>query len=264
MAATTADTVLPPIVFLTALVGGFIIIVAAMNPTIESNLQANRTPGSLGGIPDYLHTLFPNSTENYLNPAPYSVSASDRIVNFPAGVVGHRIDFTSDASSEKHHPVHMWAVGKELGDISGDRHELYFQQDGGWFGIQDYGCMLTIDAFATRNFTLNGETHCVYQGAVKLRHTYDVFITNGPHTNASGDFLTESVSIALDYLNYDFNVTVGYSNNGTGTNIWAIVAGLFTFNLPGVPFYITALIMGPIYVTIAVTAYILVRSALPM
>lgn len=254
MAATTFDKVLPPIVFLTALLGAFIILLSAMNPTIESNKQANNNVATLPGIPDFEHLMFQNNSEIYLTPNPRSINASDRITNYPILPDSKAITFS--CPGESNFKIKMWVVGKELGDISGDRHELFFSQVGGWFGIQNYGNLVVPGAFVGTTYS-NG-TAGVYMAHIKLRHTYDIFITNGPGSTGGG------ASISDDYYAYNYNITIGYPANATSANPWTIVAGLFTFNLPGVPYYVTALIMGPIYITIAMTAYILVRSALPM
>lgn len=254
MAATTFDKVLPPAVFLTALLGAFLIFVNAMNPTIESNLQMGNTPPPISDIPDFQHQMFTGNSETFLTPNPFTVSSSMRTTNWPVVPSSPAQTFTS--AGEPSFSIRMYVIGKHVGDISGDRHELNFQQTGGWLGIQHYGSTVGPSGFFGVTYA-NG-TSGVYMCHIQLRHTYDVFITNGPGNTAGG------ASINNDYYAYNYNISIGYESNlSTGTNAWAIIAGLFTFNLPGVPFYITALIMAPIMVTIALVAYIIVRSALP-
>lgn len=252
MGAPTFDKVLPPIVFLVSVLTVFLFLIIAMNPTIESNLQNNNpAPGSITQ-PDYETMIFTNTTMSWFSPNPAHVTIANRLDSWPITFDSKRVHYTS--SLESSHPITAWIIGKQIGDLgSMDRHSIVFKQSGGWLGTQNYFCTVNSNDWVITTAISNGTIITSFACEIVLRHNYFVVVTPGPGNN---DAYTS-------FLMYDYNMSVGMKTGNISTDPWAIASQLFTFNLPGVPAFLTALILAPIFVTIGVVAYIVVRSAFP-
>lgn len=256
MAATTFDKIMPPIIFVVALLSTFIVLVAAMNPTIEQNMQANNNAPQYNYLdaPAWENTVFANTSMTWYTPNPYTISSADRATNWPGYPIlptaSKKITFTSPGKLD----IAMWAVGTLWGDTTGDRHELVFYQKAAGTLGKSYTCLVDKNSFGAGPSANATDTMVAH---IKLDSGYDVFVTSGLGMNSTG------VGVYFSWITYNYNVTIGYFNDGTHVDIWSIIADLFTFSLPGVPFFIQVLITTPILVGIGLSAYIILRSALP-
>jgi len=255
MAAPIMDKLLPPIVFLVGLMVVFISLVAAMTPTIESNQNSQfNAPHGLGPV-DYF-MMFPNGTyaqSGIWAPDPFIANYSKTMVRTPPCSNSYATQrfWNNATSSEHHHSIYLFLIRKHAVDLSGDRHELYFQQQGGWLGAQDYDDALHVNDW-TKTYANSSDPS--WYATINLRHAYSVVLRPGPGSN----------NTFTSFQTWNFNLTIMQLINAThATDPWTIVAQLFTFSLPGVPLFILGLIMVPIYATIAVVAYALVRSVFP-
>jgi hypothetical protein len=250
MAAPLMDKVLPPIVFLVGLMTAFILILIYMNPTIESNQQAsNNSPSQISAM-DYEKLLFTNDTFSWFTPDPFTVTPADRTTNYPLLLDSEMaVKFTNPA--ETSHPISMWVIAKHLGDYGGERYELMFKQAGGTLGLKTWYTI--VDSTSWSVIQMNGTVVKALAVHVPLRHEYTVIVTPGPG----------SADAALSFMQYNYNITIGYKVGNQSTDPWVIVGQLFTFSLPGIPLFINALIMTPILITVGVVAYIVIRSVFP-
>jgi len=251
LASPLNDKVLPAVIFLIGLMTVFILIVISMNPTIESNLQATHNAPSALDAPDYEKMLLTNLTYSWSSPNPFEVTPSDRTIDYPALSNSERaVQFTNPG--EASHPISMWVIGKHLFDYGGDRYELFFKQSGGTLGLKTYYCFVDQNSWTILSLS-NATTVAALAVNIELRHTYIVIVTPGPgYTDATTSF-----------MDYNFNVSIGYKVGNQSTDPWVIASQLFTFSLPGVPVFLTALIMTPIWASVGIVAYIVIRGALP-
>lgn len=255
MGAPTYDKVLPPLVFLIALLTAFLFLVIQMNPTIQENQQAAHTAPTPYSAPAYESQLFENNTMTWLTPNPYTVTPADRLTNYPLSM-GSSTKHIFSTPQESSFNIHLFIIGQWTVYPFGDRHQLSFEQSGGWFGIQLYQVLVNYPddwVVTTINGTGTGTIVTSMACEIPLRHVYTVLVTPGPGEN----------NVISSFESYNYNISIGLRTGNMSTNPWVIAGQLFTFNLPGMPLWMNALIMTPIFATIGVVAYIVIRSAFP-
>jgi hypothetical protein len=253
MAAPIMDKVIPPIVFLVALLTVFVMIVTAMTPTIESNQNSSFNPPKGWTSPDYF-IMFANGTYSYngiWTPDPMAVNYSMTSIGGDGDAIAHFKFHNGARDDEKSHDISMWPVRRELFDLSGDRHQLRFYQSGGWLGLQEYRDRISPNDW---DRTYANSSDPSWFASINLRHVYNLVLR--PGTGSNNTFTS--------FLTWNFNLTLLQLNNATQSiNPWTIVSQLFTFSLPGVPWFITGLIMMPIAATVMVVSYAVIRSVFP-
>ena len=255
MAAPTSDKVIPPIIFLVMFIGSFILIAQAMAPTISSNIDNSWNPPDTRQDPDYM-LMFDSATYSWWEPNPFFVDGSGLINTYPIlGVNTNLVAFTNP--SETSHNIKMWGVFMHVGWIS-TYHELYFQQKGGWFGLQLWTALLRYpDDFSPLYLNETGGPSPLvgYKGTINLRHDYTTILSG---YNESSLTLDEQIDA------WAFNVSIVHLVDANKTaNPWAIVGQLFSLSLPGIPLWLNALLLAPIIMIVALVAFVIIRGALP-
>ncbi len=254
MAAPIMDKVIPPIVFLVGMLTCFVVVVGAMTPTIESNLQAPYQTGEGWSEPDYF-LMFANSTwiqSGVYEPDPLLVDSSMTIHGTPPFIQADYYHFWNNGTAgEKDHPIRVLFITRYSTDLSGDRHEIFFEQHGGWAGVQTYRDKIHLGDW-DKSYANSSDPS--WFAIVNLRHGYELVLRPGIGSN----------NTFSSFMSWNFNLTmVLLLNQTTSLNPWGIVFQLFTYQLPDIPLFLQILIMAPIQVTIAIVSYALVRSVFP-
>lgn len=249
MAAPTMDKILPPVLFLIALLTAFVAIVGGMATTIQSNLNEGWDSPGTRGIPDYMR-MFTDGTYSIWTPVSYAINDTKIHDDWP---LFDTIQTVFENPQEDEHEIEMSAIsGYWLG--TQDLVNLFFQQEGGWLGLQRYYSWAKYPGDFTEGYDVAGNL-VNYKATIYLRHEYLVVLGGYNESSASLDAQIEA---------WNFNVTLVHSINSTSSaSPWTIVGQFFTFNLPGIPQWLSVLIAAPIMVVVAIAAYILIRGALP-
>jgi hypothetical protein len=255
MAAPTGDKVIPPIIFLVMFMGTFILIVQAMAPTISSNQENSWNPPDTRQDPDYM-LMFDSATYSWWEPNPFLVDGSGLINTYPMlGINSELVSFSNAA--EAGHNIKMWGISMHVGWVN-SYHELFFDQKGGWFGLQKWEALLRypedLDPLYM-NDTGVPSPLVGYKGTINLRHDYTVILSG---YNESSLTLDEQIDA------WTFNVSIVHLIDANRTaNPWAIVGQLFSLSLPGIPLWLNALLLAPIIMIVALVAFVIIRGAIP-
>lgn len=254
MAAPIMDKVIPTMVFVMGLMTAFILIVNWMAPTISSNLNSQYLPPGELQPTDWETTIFVNGTYVVWSPDPLHMNYSITKGSFFSDNDPPTAVFGTDHSKYPHeaNDITYWGIRNVYGNLySVDKHQLRFMQHGGWLGVQKYSATINLDDW-DKEFNTTGAVP-YWHATLNLRHSYLLSLTPTSGKNVWGSF-----------MNWTFDLRLEHLVNGThGEDPWTIAAQLFTFSLPGVPFFLQGLIMTPIWVAIGIAAYAIVRSVFP-
>lgn len=248
MAAPTGDVVLPPLVFLMGLLTVFIVLTIAFAPTISSNLEADWTAEGAGARPEYLDA-FHDGTYSTWTPNPYTLNPDNVTDTWP---------FDSDMQVRFTNPSEdaFWIqLNTFTGYWGGSKNLTAFRffQWGGWLGIQQYEHIVLWPQDFTARYNSTDQTLSYYEAQVNLRHPY-LFVLGGE---------TE-VTLDATIQNFTAEASLYHSLNATSSaNPWVIVGQFFSFRLPGIPTWLNVLLVAPIALMIGISAFILIRGALP-
>lgn len=254
MAAPTQDRVLPPLVFLSALLSIFIALSASFSPSIQEAI-INEEDGYYVKIPDYL-SMFENATTGYWTPFAYVIDRNKLSDEWSIDKnEGRQTVFTIDIETMPAHKITMYAI-KHISFWKHNIVRLHFEQKGGWLGLKLYVDQLQYPEDFQETLNETQERILNYYAYINLHRTYLVTISPLPENETDfGDWCIQ---------NWYFTVTIWSLQNQTQkTNPWAIVGQFFSFRLPHIPMWLNVMIAAPIWIIIGVTAYILIRGALP-